>query len=171
VLGRPGLFTWDTGTYFFDTDNPIAPGAPPGAAACAGATTSPAPAPFAGPAHIRSSGTYTNIVCGTGWVHSVGPNTSVTQGGGVPGPNVTSAHYHDLFVGGEGLLVVTDATLSNGDHAEGYGWVSITPTSPVPTSGRIACVTDKATAFAAQGFFTIESATDNVPDGPHAIQP
>lgn len=75
-----------------------------GTAICAGEFGGQAPV-IANPATISSTGSYDNIVCGTGFAHDIdGSQTQITAGvGSIP---AGSAGYQIPFVGGVGPLLI-----------------------------------------------------------------
>lgn len=94
--------------------------------------------PEAGTCSISSSGTYTNIVCGTG---------TATGHATVDGPEGNVLNYTITFVAGLGVLVGSGADSDGGNSGTDVGIVDITPSTasrrpvvPPPTSN--ACVTD-----------------------------
>ena len=93
--------------------------------------------PEAGLCGISSSGSYTNIVCGTG---------TATGNAGITGPEPYSINYTITFVAGLGVLVGSGGDTDGGPSGPAVGVVDIAPNTdnhlvaPPPTSN--ACVTD-----------------------------
>lgn len=93
--------------------------------------------PEAGQCSINSSGTYTNIVCGTG---------TATGTAAVSGPEGYGINYTITFVAGLGVLLGSGADTDGGASGTDVGIVDIAPNTdnhavpPPPTSN--ACVTD-----------------------------
>ena len=93
--------------------------------------------PEAGTCGISSSGTYTNIVCGTG---------TATGSASVTGPEGYGINYTITFVAGLGVLLGSGADTDGGNNGTDVGIVDIAPNTdnhavaPPPTSN--ACVTD-----------------------------
>jgi hypothetical protein len=75
---------------------------------------------------IVSSGTFANIVCGTGTADGNPTGTTINAGGGAA--EISSARYHIDFRGTQGTLDVTQVNGSPETLGPVNGHVSITPT-------------------------------------------
>jgi hypothetical protein len=94
---------------------------------------------------ITSTGSFTNVVCGTGLVTG-----SATINEGAPDPSTISANYTIVFVGSVGVVVSTSVTESDSPPpAAAAGVVQI-----LPTTGN--CVTP-VSQFAVSGVLALPS--------------
>jgi hypothetical protein len=121
-VGGAGTFTFaGNGTCVFNDLDPVGEAPPPDPAGPV--TTGPVPCQF------NATGTYANIVCGTGSADG----TATIKGG--PEGDV-HAQFHLQFAGGVGALVVNDHNADDSDPdgskewAVGGGGVDITPNGP-----------------------------------------